>query len=50
MPSTEEDEKLIKNFVDAGAVDGITASQVYKVDSFDLDINSSIINRLQNII
>ena len=50
LPSTEEDERLIKNFVDAGAVDGITASLVYKVDSFDLDINSSIINRLQNVI
>jgi len=50
LPSAEEDEKLIKNFVDAGAVDGITASQVYKVDSFDLDINSSIINRLHNVI
>ena len=44
------DEKLIKNFVDAGAVDGITAAQVYKVDSFELDVNSSIINRLHNVI
>ena len=50
LPSSQEDEKLIKNFVDAGAVDGITASQVYKVDSFDLDVNSSIINRLHKVI
>ena len=50
LPSIEEDEKLIKNFVDAGAVDGITAAQVYKVDSFELDVNSSIINRLHNVI
>jgi len=50
LPSSQEDEKLIKNFVDAGAVDGITASQVYKVDSFDLDVNNSIINRLHQVI
>lgn len=46
LPSISEDEKLIKDFVDAGGVDGITATSTYKVDSFELEVNSSILNRL----
>ena len=50
LPSIPEDEKLIKDFVDAGGVDGITATSSYKVDSFELEVNSSILNRLQKLI
>ena len=50
LPSIPEDEKLIKDFVDAGGVDGITATSSYKVDSFELEVNSSILNRLHNLI
>ena len=50
LPSIPEDEKLIKDFVDAGGVDGITATSSYKVDSFELEDNSSILNRLHKLI
>lgn len=50
LPSIPEDEKLIKDFVDAGGVDGITATSSYKVDSFELEVNSSILNRLHKLI
>ena len=50
MPSISEDEKLIKDFVDAGGVDGITATSAYKVDSFELEVNSSILERLHKTI
>ena len=50
LPSISEDEKLIKDFVDAGGVDGITATSTYKVDSFELEVNSSILERLHKTI
>ena len=50
LPSIPEDEKLIKDFVDAGGVDGITATSSYKVDSFELEVNSSILIRLHKLI
>jgi hypothetical protein len=50
LPSILEDEKLIKDFVDAGGVDGITATSSYKVDSFELEVNSSILDRLHKLL
>jgi hypothetical protein len=50
LPSIEEDEKLIKHFVDSGGVDGITATSAYKIDSFELEVNSSILNRLHKLV
>ena len=49
LPSILEDEKLIKDFVDAGGVDGITATSSYKIDSFELEVNSSILDRLHKL-
>ncbi len=40
LPSTEEDQALIKQMVDLGGVDGMENAPVYKVDGFTLEENS----------
>ena len=40
LPSVDDEQALVKRTVDEGAVDGMAASQVYKVDGFTLEENS----------
>lgn len=50
LPSVEEEASLIRNMVDKGAVEGITAEQVYSVDGFPLDEYSQNLTRLHALL
>ena len=50
LPSVEDEKDLIRLMVDAGAVDGITSSQTYKVDGFTLEENSETLERLHRLL
>lgn len=47
LPSREEEQALVKRTADAGAIDGMSAKQVYKVDGFTLEENSETVERLR---
>ncbi len=46
LPSVEEEHQLIRQMVDAGAVDGILGKPVYGVDAFSLEENSQTVTEL----
>ena len=50
LPSVEEEASIIRNMVDKGAVEGITAEQVYSVDGFPLDEYSQNLTRLHALL
>jgi hypothetical protein len=50
LPSVEEERELVKRMVDLGAVDGMSAQQVYKVDGFTLEENSQTVERLHELL
>ena len=47
LPTTEEDERLIRRMVDAGAVDGTSGENKYYVDNFTLEQNAAVLRRLR---
>jgi len=48
LPSIEQGRSVIMQVVDLGGVDGMAATQVYKVDGFDLDENSKTLHMLHD--
>ena len=46
MATPEEEIAVIKQMVDAGAVDGFKVEQTYAVDGFPLDQNRKTLERL----
>jgi hypothetical protein len=46
LPSVQEEEEVIRGMVDKGAVDGISAQQIYAVDGFPLDENRQALESL----
>jgi hypothetical protein len=50
LPSVEAEQGLIKRTVDAGAVDGMSTKQEYKVDGFTLEENSQTLVRLHEFL
>ena len=46
LPSLEYEQDLVRKTVDAGAVDGMSAKQEYRVDGFTLEENSQTVQRL----
>jgi hypothetical protein len=48
LPSVEEEQALLKQTVDLGAVDGMSAQQEYKVDGFTLEENSETVQALHD--
>ena len=48
LPSIEEEQALLKQTVDLGAVDGMSAIQEYKVDGFTLEENSETVQALHD--
>ena len=50
MPTAEQDEKLIRGMVDAGAVDGTTGENTYRVDNFSLEQNAAVLERLRALV
>lgn len=50
LPSVFEESTLIKQAVDLGAVDGMSARQEYKVDGFTLEENSTVVTELHEIL
>ena len=47
LPTVEEDERLIRHMVDAGAVDGTSGENTYRVDNFTLEQNAGMLRRLR---
>lgn len=50
LPSVEDDMATLRNTVDAGAVDGMSALQEYKADGFTLEENAQTIRQLQALL
>ena len=50
LPTVEEEESVIRQMVDRGAVDGMAAQQVYRVDGFSLEENSQTLSRLHALL
>ena len=48
LPSIEEEQELLRNTVDLGAVDGMSAKQEYKVDGFTVEENSETLQALHD--
>ena len=48
LPSVEEEQALLRQTVDLGAVDGMSAIQEYKVDGFTLEENSQTVQALHD--
>ena len=46
LPSVEFEKELLRSCVDAGAVDGMSTKQEYKVDGFTMEENSKIVAEL----
>ena len=47
LPAVQDDERLIRHMVDAGAVDGTTGENKYYVDNFTLEQNAAVLRRLR---
>ncbi len=47
LPSVQDDERLIRRMVDAGAVDGTSGENKYYVDNFTLEQNAGMLRRLR---
>ena len=50
LPSLEYEQDLVRQTVDAGAVDGMSAKQDYRVDGFTLEENSQTVQRLHDLL
>ena len=50
LPSVEEEQELLRRTVDAGAVDGMSTKQEYKVDGFTLEENSQAVEALHQML
>ncbi|MCZ6614539.1 MAG: DUF4392 domain-containing protein [Chloroflexi bacterium] len=50
LPSVAEEEEVIRGMVDRGAVDGMAAQQVYRVDGFSLKENGQTLSRLHTLL
>ncbi len=48
LPSIEEEQELLRNTVDLGAVDGMSAKREYKVDGFTIAENSQTLQALHD--
>ena len=48
LPSIEEEQQLLRDTVDLGAVDGMSAQQEYKVDGFTIEENSQTVQALHD--
>ena len=48
LPSIEEEQQLLRDTVDLGAVDGMSAKQEYKVDGFTIEENSQALQALHD--
>ena len=48
LPSIEEERQLLRDTVDLGAVDGMSAKQEYKVDGFTIEENSQALQALHD--
>ena len=48
LPSIEEEQQLLRDTVDLGAVDGMSAKQEYKVDGFTIEENSQTLQALHD--
>ena len=48
LPSIEEEQQLLRDTVDLGAVDGMSAKQEYKVDGFTIEENSETVQALHD--
>ena len=48
LPSIEEEQQLLRDTVDLGAVDGMSAKQEYKVDGFTIEENSEALQALHD--
>lgn len=48
LPSIEEQQQLLRDTVDLGAVDGMSAKQEYKVDGFTIEENSETLQALHD--
>ena len=46
LPSTEEEFKMVKKWIDLGGVDGISGEKVYTVDNMDAGQTANILSRL----
>ena len=50
LPSVEEEQAILRRTVDAGAVDGMSTKQEYKVDGFTMEENSQTVQRLHDYV
>ena len=50
LPSIGADQDTVKRCVDAGAVDGNSTRQVYRVDGFTLEENSRVLSHLHELL
>ncbi|MXX53797.1 MAG: DUF4392 domain-containing protein, partial [Dehalococcoidia bacterium] len=48
LPSIAEEQQLLRDTVDLGAVDGMSAKQEYKVDGFTIEENSETVQALHD--
>ena len=47
LPSIDEEQDMVKRWIDMGGVDGVTGQRVYTVDTFSLEENSAILAAIQ---
>jgi hypothetical protein len=50
LPSKQEEEAIIRQLVDLGAVDGISNEKIYAVDGFSLEENGEVLGRLNTLV
>ena len=50
LPSVEAEQELVRRCVDAGAVDGMSTKQEYRVDGFTLEENSEVVAELHEFL
>ena len=50
LPDPQAEVALIRQAVDAGAVDGTTAARTYTVDGFDLEANAAVLEQLHRLL
>lgn len=46
LPSIDEEQEMVKKWIDMGGVDGFSGEQIYKVDGFTLEENSAVLEAL----
>jgi hypothetical protein len=50
LPSGQEEEDMIRNMVDAGAVDGVSGNKIYAVDAWNLAENRQALEALHAVL